>query len=258
MTGRISDAARELDAAALAGRSVPMLSAAGALGVDEAYAIQAEAAQLRLGRGERRVGIKMGFTSRAKMIQMGVSDMIWGRLTDAMAAEDGGTIAHARFIHPRAEPEIAFLLHRPLEGAVGMAEAWAAVEAVAPSIEVIDSRYRDFKFSLEDVVADNASAAAFVIGPPCVPADVGNLGMTFRRNGRVVSTGSSAAILGHPLRSLVAAARLVAERGEHLPAGSIVLAGAACEAVAVAAGDRVSVEFTGLGRAELGFDGGAA
>ena len=153
----------------------------------EAYAVQKTAFDRRLARGEKRIGMKMGFTSRAKMIQMGVSDLIWGRLTDKMLVEEGGVVAMDRFIHPRVEPEVAFLIGRPLRGTVSMLQAQAAIEAIAPATEIIDSRYRDFKFSLGDVIADNASSSALVIGPwSTLTRDVSNLGMIMSINGSAV------------------------------------------------------------------------
>lgn len=214
------------------------------------YAIQALSVDRRLGRGERLVGVKLGLTSRAKMQQVNVNEVIIGRLTDAMQIPEGGEVSIDRFIHPRIEPEIAFVLKRPLAGKVTLAEAAAAVDAVMPGLEIIDSRYIDFKFTLADVVADNTSAAGFVLGPPSpLQADISNLGMTLNFNGRPVQIGSSAAILGHPLRALVEAARLAEVIGVSLAAGSIVLAGAATAAVELKPGIHVTAEVTGLGRA---------
>ena len=200
--------------------------------LDDAYDIQAASIQRRLDRGEKRNGMKMGFTSRAKMVQMGLNDMIWGRLTDQMMVEDGDTISIKNYVHPRVEPEIAFLLKRPLSYPCTSAEeALSAVDGVATAMEIIDSRYRNFKFSLEDVVADNASSSSFVVGPWCPPdSSLDNLGMVLEFNGRPVQIGSSAAILGHPVRSLVAAARLTAQSNERLEAGWIIMAGGATAA----------------------------
>lgn len=192
--------------------------------------------------------MKMGFTSRAKMIQMGLDDLIWGRLTDAMVVEDGEEISLANYVHPRVEPEIAFLLKRPLTFPCTAADALAAVDGVAPAMEIIDSRYRNFKFSLEDVIADNASSSSFVVGPWHKPdSDLDNLGMVVEFNGRPVQIGSSAAILGQPVRSLVAAARLTAEAGETLEAGWIVMAGGATAAEALRPGVHVRNEVQNLG-----------
>ncbi len=236
----IARLARTLDDAAANARATRQLSDKGTLTESEGYDVQAASIRRRVARGEKRVGVKMGFTSRAKMIQMGIDDMIWGRLTDRMVIEDGGTISMADYVHPRVEPEIAFLLDRPLAGTVTGAEALAAVEAVAPAMEIIDSRYRNFKFSLADVVADNCSSSGFVVGPwQDADADLTNLGMILEFNGRPRQIGSSAAILGNPVRALVAAARLSAAAGEPLEAGWIVMAGGATAAEALSPGDYV-------------------
>jgi 2-oxo-3-hexenedioate decarboxylase len=240
--------AKNVDDAARNAKAIAQISATQQLSLEDAYAVQKKMIALRISRGERRVGMKMGFTSRAKMVQMGVSDMIWGRLTDKMLVEDGGRISKANFVHPRAEPEIAYLLKAPLAGPVTPAQALAAVEAIAPAIEIIDSRYDNFKFSLEDVVADNASSSAFVIGNWSKPdIDCSNLGMILEVDGRAAQVGSSAAILGNPARSLAAASRMVAEHGERLEAGWIVMAGGATEAVALAAGTSVRNTVEKLG-----------
>lgn len=238
-----------VDQAALTATEIPQFSDERALGVEEAYAVQALSMQRRYDRGERRIGVKMGLTSRAKMVQMGVSDVILGRLTDAMREEEGGNVSMAKYVHPRVEPEIAFLMKKSLVGKVSPLEAIAAVEAVAPAIEIIDSRYRAFRFDVGDVIADNSSSSGFVLGQwVASDVDLANLGMVLSLDGHAREIGSSAAILGHPVRSLVAAARMVALLGEELKAGDIVLAGAATAAVAVTAGQAVMLEVERLGR----------
>jgi len=244
----IAKLAKTVDDAARKARAIPQLSEKTKYALDDAYDIQAAAIQRRLDRGEKRNGMKMGFTSRAKMIQMGLNDMIWGRLTDRMVVEDGGTISLKNYVHPRVEPEIAFLLKRPLGYPCTAADALAAVDGVAPAMEIIDSRYKNFKFSLEDVVADNASSSSFVVGPWHRPdTDLDNLGMVMEFNGRPVQIGSSAAILGQPVRSLVSAARLTTEAGERLEAGWIVMAGGATAAEALRSGIHVRNTVQGLG-----------
>ena len=244
----IAKLAKTVDDAARKARAIPQLSEKTKYSLDDAYDIQAAAIQRRLDRGEKRNGMKMGFTSRAKMIQMGLNDMIWGRLTDRMVVEDGGTISLKNYVHPRVEPEIAFLLKRPLGYPCTAADALAAVDGVAPAMEIIDSRYKNFKFSLEDVVADNASSSSFVVGPWHRPdTDLDNLGMVMEFNGRPVQIGSSAAILGQPVRSLVSATRLTTEAGERLEAGWIVMAGGATAAEALRSGIHVRNTVQGLG-----------
>jgi 2-oxo-3-hexenedioate decarboxylase len=238
--------AARLDEAALTATPVAQLTEP--LTLDEAYDVQARLLARRYRRGERAIGIKMGFTSRAKMAQMGVNDLIWGRLTDRMLHASGDTISRRAFVHPRAEPEIAFRLKSPLSGRVDAATQLAAVAAVAPAVEIIDSRYRDFRFSLTDVVADNSSSSALVVGTWIEPTfDLGDLALELAIDGEVRQTGSSAAILGHPLESLLNAARLVADRGESLEPGDIVMAGAATAAEALAPGQYVRAHVDRLG-----------
>ena len=244
----VESLAARLDTAANTAVAIPQLSRDFELQIDDAYRVQAANIELRMNRGDKRVGMKMGFTSRAKMLQMNVSDMIWGRLTASMMIEEGGSVHLEKFIHPRVEPEVVFLMRRPLAGRVSPLEALASVEAIACALEVIDSRYEAFKFSLSDVVADNASSCGFALGPWRSPTtDLANLGMILSVNGRPQLFGSTAAILGHPVRALVAAARLVSERDERLEPGSIVLAGAATAAIGLAREQHISLEAEKLG-----------
>ena len=246
----LADFAKLLDDAAARATSVDPIDPDGKLTLPQAYIIQADAMHRRLERGERRTGVKMGFTSRSKMLQMGIDDMIWGRLSNAMQVAEGDTVSLAGRIHPRVEPELAFVLKHDLPGDANAVQALAAVEAIAPALEIIDSRYRDFKFNLPEVVADNASASGYVIGAWSNPrTDFGNLGLLLTIDGHVTQVGSTAAILGHPLRSLVAAARLSAAAGEPLQAGWVIMAGGATAAEWLLAGQHVCVEMERLGSA---------
>jgi 2-oxo-3-hexenedioate decarboxylase len=246
----IEDTAALLDAAAREARAIAQVDPESQLLLEDAYRIQKAVVQHRVARGNARTGVKMGFTSRSKMLQMGLADVIWGRLTQDMSVEEGASIDFARYVHPRVEPELAFILGKPIPINATAPEALACVEAIAPALEIIDSRYVDFKFTLTDVIADNASSSGYVIGPWCDPRrDFSNLGLTLNIDGRVVQVGSTAAILGHPLRSLVAAARLSAAAGEPLQAGAVVMAGGATAAEWIKPGNAVSVEIEGLGKA---------
>lgn len=245
--------AERLDTAARTASATTQLTAAHPdLTLDDAYAIQRRLIAHRETRGERVIGMKMGFTSRAKMAQMGVSDLIWGQLTNAMQIAEDGKLDMRRFVHPRIEPEVAFRLKAPIAGAVGSAEVLAAIDAVAPAMEVIDSRYADFRFALEDVVADNSSSSAFIVGNwQALSGDLSNLGMVMSFDGRPVQFGSSGAILGNPLRSMVEAARLAGEAGVTLEAGWIILCGAVTNAEALRPGIHVRLEAERLGRVDL-------
>lgn len=240
MTGAGTLAAR-LDEAARSGTPIGQLTATEQLDVPGAYEVQRHLVALRTGRGEHLAGLKMGLTSRAKMLQMGVDRAIWGRLTDAMAVPDGGALAHDGLIHPRVEPEIAFRLGCAGEPA-----------AVAPALEVIDSRYADFRFTLADVIADNTSAARYVLGPwRPLPEGLDNLGVLLEVDGRVVQTGSTAAILGDPRRALAQGIALAAAAGVPPQPGWVFLAGAATAAVPLAPGAHVRAVVGSLGTANL-------
>ncbi|SCU74623.1 4-oxalocrotonate decarboxylase [Cupriavidus necator] len=245
--------AAALDEAARKAVAVSQFSSAGTpFSIEDAYRIQAMSIERRCQRGERRIGIKLGFTSRAKMVQMGVDSLIWGWLTNTMVEEDGGSVRLEKYIHPRAEPEICFLTKRDIDRPLTLLEVADHIEAVAPAIEIIDSRYEAFKFTLEDVVADNCSSAGVVVGPWSGKLDaLANLGVVLRTDGRVVQTGSTAAILGHPLRSLVQASRVLAAAGTVLPAGSLIMAGAATAAETMAHGNHVSATVGELGAASF-------
>ncbi|MGF6573711.1 2-oxo-3-hexenedioate decarboxylase [Paraburkholderia sp. GAS333] len=233
MSQTIGDVALALDTAAKQARAIPQFPP-GTFDLNTAYAIQRASIQHRVARGEQIKGIKLGFTSRAKMVQMGVDSLIWGYLTDAMIEEDGGRVDLGRYVHPRVEPELCFVTRRTIDAPLTALEAAGYLEAVAPAMEIIDSRYRDFRFSLEDVVADNCSSAGMVVGGwSRAFEELGNLGVRMQFNGRDVQAGSTGAILGHPLRSVVQASRLLHASGASLPAGSLIMAGAATAAEAL-------------------------
>lgn len=246
--------AAALDQAQRTVSPISQLAGDAPIGLDRAYATQHALIARRLGRGERPVGVKLGFTSRAKAVQMGVDDVIIGTLTDAMRIEDGGSFDPSRAIHARVEPELAFLLGAELDASAD-GDPMAAVAGAAPALELIDSRFRDFRFSLDDVVADNASAAGFVTGPWTSPEALGtgldNRAVALEFDGRQVAIGSTGAILGDPRRALVAAARLAAAHGFALRAGTVLLAGAATAAVPVPARGLVEASVTGLGRVSV-------
>ena len=157
-----------------------------------------------------------------------------------------------KFIHPRAEPEICFLVKKEITQAVPMSEIKQYISGVASAIEIIDSRYQNFKFSLEDVIADNCSSAGFVVGEwHDVDTPIGDLKMELIINDKVVQSGSSQAILGDPWESAIAATRLCAQYGQVIPAGSYIMAGAATSAVFLEKNQTVKVEVENLGSVQF-------
>lgn len=224
---------------------------------DDAYAIQDVILQRKLARGARVVGLKAGLTSHAKMKQMGVTDPVFGFLVDEYAVAEGATIQTSELIHPKVEPEIAFVLKHALKGpGCHIGAVLAATDFVLPGIEVIDSRYRDFKFDLKSVVADNTSAARFVVGGQAVrpeQVDLRTVGIVLEKNGQPVAMGAGAAVLGHPAAAIAMLANHLGRRGQEIPAGSLILSGGVTEAVAVNAGDNVTLRVQGMGSVSLCF-----
>lgn len=230
----LTDIAKHLDACALNVHTTPSLRTDNPFDLAQAYQIQELSVQQREQRGEKRVGVKLGFTSQEKMKQMGVNHLIWGVITDAMQLNQGDKVALARFNHPRIEPEIAFITKAVIDAPLSLDNALEKIAGICPAMEIIDSRYEQFKFTLEDVVADNTSSAAFVLGDSvAVDTDISNLSVTMYENDTIIQQGTTAALMGHPLNCLVQVSELLAENGQSLPAGSIILAGAATAAHAM-------------------------
>lgn len=245
----IENAAKQLERAEAAAKATPQLSATYDFNIDEAYLIQKAGIELKVDGGQQLTGVKMGFTSKAKMEQMGVHDMIFGQLTTQMTYENNGELLLDKFIHPRAEPEIAFLIKKDITGEIALSEVSEYIESVAPAIEIIDSRYKDFKFSLADVIADNCSSAGYVIGDwLAADTNLQNLNIELKVDGETIQKGSSNAILGNPLESFVAAARLAKQYDIQLKKGMIVLAGAATSAIYIKKGQTVSAEIESMER----------
>ena len=224
---------------------------------DDAYAIQDAILARKLARGARVVGLKAGLTSHAKMKQMGVTDPVFGFLVDDYSVPEGGTVQTRELIHPKVEPEIVFVLKHALKGpGCHIGAVLAATDFVLPGIEVIDSRYRDFKFDLKSVVADNTSASRFVVGGRAVDArsvDLRTTGIVLEKNGQAVALGAGAAVLGHPAAAVAMLVNHLGRRGQSLPAGSLVLSGGITEAVAVQAGDNVTLRVQGMGSVSVRF-----
>lgn len=224
---------------------------------DDAYAIQNEIKRRKIARGCKIIGLKAGLTSHAKMKQMGVSTPVFGFMADYYAVPDGGECKVSELIHPKVEPEIAFVTKTELRGpGCHIGTVLAATDFVMPGIEVIDSRYRDFKFDLKSVVADNTSAARFCVGgqPMNVAGvDLRTVGIVMEKNGQAVAFGAGAAVLGHPAAAIAMLANHLSERGECIPAGSLILSGGITEAVSVQAGDNVTLRVQGMGSTSLRF-----
>jgi 2-oxo-3-hexenedioate decarboxylase len=237
--------------------TVKLTDAHPRLSMEDGYRIQDELRRRKVARGARVVGLKAGLTSRAKMRQMNVTEPVFGFLVDGYAVPDGGEVKVGALIHPKVEPEVVFVLRAPLRGpGCHVAAVLAATDFVLPGLEVIDSRYRDFKFDLPSVVADNCSSARFALGGRMLrPAgvDLATLGVVLERNGETVAIAAGAAVLGHPAAAVAALANHLGARGQEIPAGAVILSGGVTEAVAVTPGDHVAVHVQHLGTTSLRF-----
>lgn len=224
---------------------------------DDAYAIQDEIRRRKEARGNKTVGLKAGLTSFAKMKQMGVETPVFGFVSDYMSVPDGGEVKTAELIHPKVEAEICIVTKAPLKGpGCHMAAVLAATDFVVPAVEIIDSRYRDFKFDLKSVIADNTSASRFVIGGrmrDLSELDLRTLGVVLEVNGEVVTMAAGAAVLGNPLAAVAMLANHLGERGQEIPAGTFIMTGGVTEAIPVAKGDNVNVRFQDLGNVSFRF-----
>ena len=247
--------AEKLDEAAMNAVSTEQVSHVEPISLDDAYKIQKLSIDLRLKRGQSLTGYKLGFTSKAKMEQMGVHSVIWGRLTDKMALQSGEALNLNGFIHPRVEPEIAFSISKDISRALSLDEVKAHVDQVAGALEIIDSRYKNFKFSLEDVVADNCSSSAYKIGKwHSKEYRVSDLNIRMLINNEPVVEGNSNAILGNPWESLVEISKMTEKYGFTIKAGEIVLAGAATAAQYLKPGMEILGEFDVLGSLSMKVD----
>lgn len=224
---------------------------------EDGYAIQRAICTLKESRGAHVVGLKVGLTSRAKMEQMGVNTPIFGLLFDYMAVPNGGVIETSKLIHPKVEAEIAFVLKASIRGpGCHIGTVLAATDFVVAAVEVIDSRYHNFRFDLSSVIADNTSASRFIVGD--VPHDVEGfnlrtVGLVMEKNGETVSTAAGASVLGHPAAAVAQLANHLAKRQEEVPAGRYVMSGGATAAVAVKSGDAITVRYQEMGAISLRF-----
>lgn len=221
------------------------------LTVEEGYLVQEEIVRMKLAEGHKIVGPKMGLTSQAKMKQMSVEEPIYGHVFDYMLIDNGGKLSLNDVIHPKVEAEIAFVIGEDIEGpGITGAQVLAKTEAVLPALEIIDSRYENFNFTLPDVVADNASTSRVVFGTKLTKPELVDLelvGATVSINGEIRDLGAGAAVLNHPANAIAMLANMLARKGEKVRKGDIILSGALTGATLLELDDVVVGKFDGLG-----------
>jgi 2-oxo-3-hexenedioate decarboxylase len=223
------------------------------LGAETAYAAQALFYGERLAAGERLVGLKLGLTSRVKQLALGIDSPVYGHLTSGMIVPFGEPLPLAGLISPKIEPELAFLMGREVGDHVGLSEVLAAVEAVMPALEIVDSRYIA-PIRLVDSVADNAGAARVVLGaesrPPRELTDLRLLGCVFRHS-RGIDTATGGAAMGHPAAAISWLARQLVARGQRIEPGQVILTGGLTSSIPLRKDMTVRAEFDGLGSVQV-------
>ncbi|AAS02848.1 fumarylacetoacetate hydrolase family protein [Mycobacterium avium subsp. paratuberculosis] len=251
--------AAELAQAERSGEPIPPLTAAyPEIDVVDAYEIQLINIRQRVAEGARVLGHKVGLSSLAIQQMMGVDEPDYGHLLDDMQLFEDTPVKTNRYLYPRVEVEVGFILNADLPGA-GCTEddVMAATEAFVPAIELIDTRITDWKIELCDTIADNASSAGFVLGAARVsPQDIDIKGIdaVLRRNGEVVAEGRTDAVLGNPVTAVAWLARKVDGFGVRLRKGDVVLPGSCTKAIDAHPGDEFVADFAGLGSVCLSFE----
>ncbi|WP_245947268.1 2-keto-4-pentenoate hydratase [Bacillus taeanensis] len=216
------------------------------------YAVQKELVKIKEELGYNIFAYKMGLTSQAKMKQMNVNEPIYGYVFDYMNVPNQGQIIKEELIHPKVEAEIAFILGEDIEGpGITGEQVLKKTKSILPVLEIIDSRYENFKFTLPDVVADNTSASRVVFGDKLFnPHDfeVDAVEVKMKINGDLAADGVSSAVLGNPAVSAAMLANMMAGSGKgKIRKGSIILTGAITEAVLLHKGDHITAKFGGMG-----------
>lgn len=230
-------------------RIEPLSDADPDLNEEEAYRIAQRTFERR---GKRQIGFKLGYTSAAMRQQMNIAHPNFGRLAeDQLIPEDSGKVDSANLFHPLVEPEIALVVGRDLAGpGHSRASVFGYVDAAMASIEVVDTRYVSYKFKAVDNISDNSSSARAVLGAPRSFKSLDDLrlcGALLRSNGETIDHGIGANALGDPLLSLAWLANFLGERGEHIPAGSVILTGGLTRAYPATPGQTMVAEFSQLG-----------
>lgn len=227
------------------------------IGVEAAYAVQRRLIDRRHACGARTVGKKIGVTSKAVMNMLGVAQPDFGLLLDDMVHGEGECLPMSRFIQPKIEGEIAFVLKRALQGpGITAADVLSATEGVMACFEIVDSRIKDWKIKIQDTVADNASCGAFVLGSRLVDPrglDLVTCGMVLEQNGEVAVTGAGAATMNSPVNAVVWLANTLGRWGVGLGAGEVILSGALGAMVTVRPGDAFHLRIGGIGACSVRF-----
>lgn len=235
----------------------PLTDTYAGVDVTAAYEIQLRNIRRRLEAGDRVLGHKVGLSAKAMQQMLGVDEPDYGHLLESMFFFEADVVPLERFLQPRVEIEVAFVLGRPLQGpGVTVADVLRATDFVLPSVEIVDSRVADWRIRLPDTIADNASSGAVVLGGSptrLTDVDVRLIGATLRCNGELRETGASGAVLGNPVVAVAWLANKVASFGVGLEPGHVIMPGSCTRMIPVGAGDVVRAEFDQLGHVTVMF-----
>jgi 2-keto-4-pentenoate hydratase len=235
----------------------PLTEARPGLTPADAYAVQGAWLERKLAQGGRLAGRKVGLTSRAMQQQLGVGEPDFGFLLQTMLVPSGSTLQRGELLQPRVEPEIAFWLAADLRGPdVTAQQVLGATRGVSAALEIVDSRIADWRIKLADTIADNGSSARAVVGDRVIAVgDVDLVAESVKlfKNDELVGSGAGADVLGHPAEAVAWLANRLADFGEALEAGQVVLPGAMCASVFAQAGDTLRAEFPYLGSVSVSF-----
>ncbi|HCX04416.1 MAG TPA: 2-keto-4-pentenoate hydratase [Clostridiales bacterium] len=226
--------------------------------LDDAYKIQLENIEKKKKMGKKVIGKKIGLTSKAMQKALGVNEPDYGFLMEDMIFDENTPIvASERLIQPKVEPELAFVLKEELKGpGITIVDVLRATKGIMISFEIIDSRIKDWKIKLPDTIADNASSGMFVLGSKMISldqVDLKTIGLVFEKNGEIIDTATSAAVLGNPALAVAWLANKLSEYDISLKKGEIILSGAFVKAQEVKIGDVFTAEMTGLGTVKTKF-----
>lgn len=237
--------------------TTPLTEAVPGLTIEEAYSVQLATIEKELEKGKRITGKKIGLTSAAMQKSLGVDEPDYGHLLDSMEIPNGGSVPPELVLQPRVEGEIAFILKEDLIGpSVTSFDVIQATDYVVPAIEIVDSRIKDWKLTLQDTVGDNASSGLYVLGDQrfdLTAVDLRLVGMALYKNGELQNTGTGAACLDNPIHAVVWLANKLAAYDIYLKKGEVILSGALSAAIPAVKGDRFEMKFNQMGSVTVSF-----
>jgi 2-keto-4-pentenoate hydratase len=224
------------------------------LSIEEAYQIQMRFIKEKVETGQTIVGKKIGLTSKAMQDMLGVDQPDYGHLLNTMVVKEGEHIKLSGLFQPKIEAEIAFVLNKELKGpSVTTEDVLHATEYVVPSLEIVDSRIKDWKITLADTIADNASCGLFIVGGTKIDpkeVDLKEIQMQLYKNKQFINEGTGKDVLGDPAACVAWLANKLSEYNVTLKAGEVILSGALSSAVEIHKGDKITASFTHLGELE--------